>query len=232
MPALPDVPAVLSFQFIQTLDATTNSTLKLFAKYSGTAPLNADCATMAATMFTSWGTNISPLQSVDTVLTAVRVVDLTSSTAGVGEHTGSTAGSIVSNALPAQVGYLISKTINRRYRGGKPKSFLNVGAIADLNNSQTWTTGFQTSVSAGWAALIASLVGLTWTTATISGEVSVGYYGPPNVILTNSTGRKRTVSSVNGSAGATYAVPFVDPITSTAYPLRIATQRRRTGRKR
>lgn len=226
MPALPPAPSVIRLEFLQTLNATTNSFLRLHFEYSGSAPTVAQLNTFATACFSAWGTNVSPSQSIDTVLTEVTAVDLTSSSSAAGSHSGSQAGGIASDALPADTSFLVGYTIPRRYRGGKPRSYLNVGAIGDLQNSQTWTTGFVAGITSAWNALIAACNAAVWTGGGSLTQVNVGYYGPPNITITNPvTHRSRTVST-------TLTAPNIDAIVSTTYSGRIASQRRRSGRKR
>jgi hypothetical protein len=61
--------------------------------------------------------------------------------------------------------------------------------------------------------------------ATITDQVNVSYYGPPNRLITGSTGRVKTISTMR-------ADPIVDTITGISCSSIPANQRRRSGQKR
>jgi hypothetical protein len=232
MTALPDVPNVLRVILRYTNNADVGKPInRLYFEFSGGAFTNAILNTFAANVEAAWATHCASLCPSESHLVEVDAVDLTTASSAVGIWTGSTDGSNAGTDNSAQLAYLVSMSIARRYRGGKPKTFLPYGTATDLASVGAFTSGFQTAVTAGWNAFIAEITALTPGGCVISGQVNVSYYGPPNHLITGSTGRVRTVSTLRTAALGTGAV-LVDPITAYAYPVEVASQRRRTGRKR
>lgn len=226
MPALPVVPDVLKVTLSVGNDVDVNKTLNiLHFGYSTAAPDSTACATLAAAIEGYWSTNCKSLLTSSSALDEVKVTDLSSDSGGVGTWTGSTTGTRAGQINSAQLAFLVQMLIATRYRGGKPKTFLPFGVAPDLTNQGAWGGSFITAVTDGWNAFIAAILADT-SAVTFTNQVCVSYYGPPNVVITNPvTGRARTVSTVR-------AVPKVYPITGYTYQTEVATQRRRTGRRR
>jgi hypothetical protein len=116
---------------------------------------------------------------------------------------------------------LINYPIGRRYRGGKPRSYLPWGTSADLNDAQTWDTTPLADFHTGWTAILAAVVAAGPVgSAVIGSQCNVSYYGPPNRIITGSTGRVRTIST-------TRSTPIIDDLPSFSVNRKLASQRRR-----
>lgn len=226
MPALPVVPNVIRVELLYTNNSTTGTILnRLFFLYSGAAPTDGDMATFTSNVSGYWATHCAALLPTEAALTAVKAVDLSSDSAALGEYSTPVEGTRSGQDNSAQVAFLVTMGIARRYRGGKPKTFLPYGVAPDLENVGHWSTTFQTAVATGWNAFIAAVLADT-SAATMVSQVNVSYYGPPNIPITNPvTGRTRTVSTVRTS-------PLKDDILTYTYETLVATQRRRTGRKR
>ena len=225
MPPLPDYANVLRVRLGWTIgdDATAGTTLHF--KWSGTAPTNAACATIASDIFTAAASNLVDLCGSDRVLTSVTVQDLTSPTAGVGEHTGSEAGTDTGDPLPASACCVVTYGISRRYRGGKPRSYWPFGTATSLADSQHYGTGFATSVDGGLGSFFAAINGaITVDGCTVGATCSVSYYEGFTAVQNPITGRWRNVPNVRSAAIAP------DTIAGLFVQTRIGSQRRRLGK--
>jgi hypothetical protein len=111
--------------------------------------------------------------------------------------------------------------VARRYRGGKPRSYVPWGTADDLGDRQDWDSGVLTAFHTGWSAIISALeAAYPIGAATFVSMCAVSYYGPPNRTITGSTGRVRTISTVR-------AVPLVDDWSTFSVVQKIGSQRRR-----
>jgi hypothetical protein len=206
--------------------------VKTFWGYSGTAPSDSELDTFAGDVEAAWVSHLNGLCSTDISMVETTVTDLTSDTAARGVSTSVANGTRSGDPLGAQICFLTPYSIARRYRGGKPRTYWPFGVYDDLLDPQHWTTTFVTAVQTGVGAWQSEIAALTWSGATISGQVNVSYYNGFKPVA-GSTGRYRNVSLVRGSGeeGAGPVIP-PDPILSTSYSQLLATQRRRTTRKR
>jgi hypothetical protein len=131
------------------------------------------------------------------------VTDLTSSSAGQGTGGTVAAGTRVGAELAAGTAALINMQIQRRYRGGKPRTYLPVGVAGDIVAGQ-WTTAFNTLVSNSWTTFLGDFL------ATYSGTI------------VNSWG---CVSYREGNAPR--AIPIFEQGVNYTTPRLVASQRRR-----
>ena len=226
MPALPNVPNVVRVDLKYTNDVASAKLLnRLFFRYTGAAGTSAELTTMAANIKGYWLAELQAWTPTIQHLVEVEMVDLTTELSPSGVWVGVETGSEVGQINSAQLAFLVTKTILRRYRGGKPKTFLPVGTALDLATQGTWAAGIIAGITGSWPAFVADIIADA-SYATFTAEVCVHYYGPPNVVVTNPvTGRARTVSTLR-------AVPLVDDVQGYSFEAAVATQRRRTGRKR
>lgn len=226
MPPLPSVTKVVRVELLYSNNAsTTNQLNRLFFEYSGSAGTTTEMNAFASAISSYWATHCASLLPTEAEMAEVKCVDLSTESSPIGSYSTGVAGTRSGTPNSAQLAFMVQMTIARRYRGGKPKTFLPYGTAADLTNVGSWGGSFITAVTTGWNAFIAAVIADT-NYSTFSQQVNVSYYEPPNIIVTNPvTGRARTVSTVRTSA-------VIDPILSYVYESKVATQRRRTGRKR
>lgn len=231
MPPLPAQPSVLAVELKHTYSNDIDVQVKQFWQYSGTAPTNAQLSAFCTAQASNWDNQWVHVCHSDVVLTEIVATDLTSATAARGSWSGSLAGDLSGAVLGAQVCFLVGYTIARRYRGGKPRNYWPLGDAATLQDPQHWTSAFVASVSgysAGWNTQTA-LNG--WTGGGTLSQVNVSYYEGFKVV-DGSTGRAHNVSLVRGGPPPAGPVIAPDPITGYTYSPLLATQRRRTTRKR
>jgi hypothetical protein len=114
-------------------------------------------------------------------------------------------------------------TIDRRYRGGKPRNFYPYGTASDLQTEQTWTDTALTGFLAQSEDLYSATAGVSAGGTTLTSRVSVSYYSGFTVVTSPTTGRARNVPTKR-STPLTYAV------VNTAVSPYIGSQRRRIQR--
>lgn len=220
MPPLPAVPNVLKVKVQGNSSETTPITWAniLHFAYSGSAPSNATCNAIASQVSSSWNTHMAPECPSPIVMNEVTVIDLTSSTSGGGADFTVHAGTRGDDVIPANSAVLAVYPIDRRYRGGHPRSYLLVGGNADLLDAAHWSTLFYAEAQSHWHDFLAAIIGFSTGGCTISNMVNVSYYS----------------KELNPTPPYRRSVPVVDTIDiSTMYTeQQVANQRRRIGRKR
>lgn len=230
MVALPDVPSVVKVRVILS-DANDDEVgSSFFVKYSGTAPTIAQLNTFCSSVATAWGTYLAPIVEATTTLTTVKAADLTSATGAVGEATVSTVGTRTGTTLPLSTAFSIQYQTTLRRRGGRWHGQQRWGIAADRATDQTWTTTFVSDALAAWTSFIGAVTGDVWSGGGSLTHVGVQYYCPPNKVITSSSGRMRTVSSLVGSPGADLPAPVVYPITGYNAYTRLGSARKRLGK--
>lgn len=219
MPALPPVPNCLRVDFNYTVGLDPNSMSRLHFTYTGPAPSGADCIALAGSFRAAWNTNIKPLISVNNELIGVHVTDIASNTGASGSDATAVPGTRAGGNLQAATCALFNHTISRRYRGGKPRTYMPMGVTTDLVGAGNWQSTFQTAANSGWAAFITACKAASSGSTVISQFVNVSYYsGFTN--KTGPTGRSRAVSNVRGT-------PLVDVINGSTLNVAPGVQRRR-----
>lgn len=213
MPPLPPVATVLKFT-IEGDTPVNNWVNVLHWNYTGGAPTNAHCADLADALFGLWGAQFGPQMLTSAHVLKATCVDLSSALGGSGERSGSIAGSAGTGDIPGSAAVLVKKSIDRRYRGGHPRSYIYAGIQTDMLNPSHWTDAFTTAIEVGYTAMRAGMDGLAAGATTLAVEVTVSYVDTATTPLPP---HRRIV-------------PLVFPVRSfTTTPL-IATQRRRIGR--
>lgn len=224
MPALPDVPQVLRIDLRGSLSTDVDVLTRLFFKYSGTAPANSDLITMASAIATAWE-DAKNLYSGEFFLTYIEVTDLTTTSSAQGTWSGSVEGTNDGGILTAGSCFLVNYQIARRYRGGKPRTYLPIGATSNLTSERAWNSDFVTDVQDLWGAFITAILALPAGPAALLWQANVSYYGPPNRYVGVAPARVKTYSTVRDAA-------IVDEVLGTTYSSIPASQRRRNGQKR
>jgi hypothetical protein len=221
MPALPSASFIFKITLSWDVGTDTSAVTILHWLYAGLPPTPAQCST--------WCTSFNALTSAEwplvmgssTTYLGVSIIDLTSPTSAEGSAGTSVVGTRSGATLGAGTALLAHYPIGRRYRGGKPRSYLPWGTADDLNTRNTWITPFLTIATTTWQAILNAVpaAGPVGTAALVS-QVNLSYYGPPNRTITGSTGRVRTVSTVRPT-------PLIDLISGFSMSGKLASQRRR-----
>lgn len=219
MPALPNVPGVLKCNIDWAIGGDATAQSILFFQFSGPAAA-ADLSAIGTHIVLTGEAEFQALCDDQTGMQSATMRDLSTSMGA--ETTSGTPwlGARGSALTPAATSAVVSHSISRHYRGGHPRTYLPVGVSGDLLTSKLWTTSFQGAVDSAWGSFIGNIIGFSSGSTTITGFVNVSYYGPPNRLITGSTGRVRTVSTVR-------AAPIVDSITGHVTRQKVGSQRRR-----
>lgn len=219
MPPLPSVPNVLRADLLWSDGSDTSVRTRQFYRYSGGPPNASDAVALAADIY-SPASAMAALWSTNTDLTGVEVTDLSSPAGGQGLHAQSTAGTRVGSDLAGGTALVVGYVIQRRYRGGKPRSYFPWFTSADLTSRQQWNSTDLGIVDSDLATYFAAVIGLTEGTTTITDHVNVSYYDGFTVVTNPTTGRARNVPKLR-------TTPVVDVIQSFAARPTPGSQRRR-----
>lgn len=219
MPPLPDVPGVLKLTLNWGVEGDSVAQSILHFAFTGGASA-ADLSTLANTAVSTGESEFAALTSDSSGMLSATARDLSSAmgneaTAGT-PWVGTRGAALLSPATSA----VVSHSISRHYRGGHPRTYLPLGVSGDVAATGLWADAFVALVDAAWGDYIAIISDDTYGALNVGGFVSVSYFGPPNRLITGSTGRVRTVSTVRGA-------PIVDAITGHITRKMIGSQRRR-----
>lgn len=220
MPALPPVPGVVRLRMIHQVSEDTNAGVGFFVQYTGTAPTAAQLNTFCQAVAGAWDSNLKAFASLDVKLLEVTAVDLSSSSGAVGSFLDGTTGTRTGHPLPASTSLLVNYHVNRRYRGGKPRSYFPFLVAEDLSDEQTWLAATLTAFTTAWNAFVAAIVGAGWTGAGSLSHVNVSYYEGFASVQNPVTHRWKNLSTPR-------ATPVVDAITAVAINPKPGSQRRR-----
>lgn len=213
MPPLPAVPNVVKFS-VEGLCGSHPWANVIHYSYTGAPPSSADLNAMAGILLGAWASEIMPLADDSCTVDQCLAVDLSSGTGAAGAAAGTTPGTRAGGIMPASACVLVNKTIGRRYRGGHPRSYLNVGVQSDMTNPSTWTGTLTGLVFTAYNAVRTAMAGLVETATTLGVEVIVSYID----------------KILNPIAPFRRAVPLVLPVGGIVVNPVIASQRRRLGR--
>lgn len=209
MPPLPPTPNVIKLS-LQGVCQNQNVDNVFHVQFTGGPPLPTNLAADAVTFGAEFITQFGPFLHQTYSLKQVIATDLTSSSGAVGEGViTSGSGSDASAIAPLSCCAVISWRINRRYRGGKPRTYLgpvggNTAALGKLI-----PTGQATAIANAAEAFRTFVDTNAWTSATTWDLGCVSYFS--GKVL-------RTAGLFEGFV----ANPSVD--------LRLGSQRRRLGK--
>ncbi len=220
MPALPPVPATIRVDLHHKLANDMNVVTRMFFAYTGPAPTNAQMATLATAVRTAWAANVEAICGAQVNLHQVECIDLSSATGAIGNDVTVATGTRAGTTLAAGTAVLINYAIARRYRGGKPRSYVPYLMAADLTDAQDWTGAAVTAVNTQWGAFITAIKAAPWAGATITNQVNVSYYLGFASVQNPVTLRWKNLSKPR-------VAPVVDVITSFSTNPKPASQRRR-----
>jgi hypothetical protein len=169
---------------------------------------------------TEWTSLIAPYSDPEFTLTEVLAEDLSSSTGAVGSTAASVVGSRAGTPIPASACALVNLTIQRRYRGGKPRIYLPVGMSGDVSTGQNWGTTFTTNLLSAYQALVTNMISAPPGATTITGQVNVSYYSGFTVRNPGGGVRAKNIPTLR-------VTPVVDAVLASSINPRFASQRRR-----
>lgn len=145
MPPLPDAPASYRVSCTGVNGAATWANVFHVNDGVGGASV-ADLNSFASDFANAFDGHLNEHQSDQSLLTAITVTDLTTTSGNVGTWAGSMAGDVSGQQCPAQVAACISWKIAARYRGGKPRTYL----AGILEAQRADTTHFTPTAVSNW----------------------------------------------------------------------------------
>ena len=222
MPALPDVPNVLKVVFNWTIGEDIEAINRVHIGYTGTAPDNSTCNALAAELYVIWQDEFLVYSHASNSLTGCEVVDLTTPSSGAGSHAAANAGGLSGGLLGADVAFVASGKIGRRYRGGKPRIYLPCGDASYLQDAQTWTDAFVALMQASCDAVRSDINGYTSSGCVLTALEGVSYYSGFTIRPTPPIAGVRAKNIPTPRATA-----VVDPFTNLVAEQRLGSQRRR-----
>jgi hypothetical protein len=210
-------------QYLWNVGADTDVSSTTYWTYTGGSFSSGNAATMAAAIVAGIGDTQASALSSGNKFVGVRVTDMSSDTGGDATVGADVVGTRSGGILPADACAVVEFTIDRRYRGGKPRNFYPYGTASDLQTEQTWTDTALTGFLAQSEDLYSATAGVSAGGTTLTSRVSVSYYSGFTVVTSPTTGRARNVPTKR-STPLTYAV------VNTAVSPYIGSQRRRIQR--
>jgi hypothetical protein len=222
MAPLPDVPNVLRLAMQWTLGGSSPYGIRVFFGYGSGTPSISDCNTIADEAGTSWSSHFASLTAEDVVLVAAQVRDLSSTSGAFSDNTLDVAGTHDSPIPTAGAAVIVSHKVLRHYRGGKPKTFLPSGTVADKASEQDWAGSFTSAIDSAWDAFTSDITALSLGVEVLT-QVNVTYYPGYNAATTLPSGKVKQTAKLR-------TTPLVDQITGHVVDSRIGSQRRRRGK--
>lgn len=219
MPALPLINNVVRSTLYWSDSSDINVTTTLFWRYTGGPPNAAACNALAVDLADAVNVE-NTLWHEDTTFLGTKITDLSSVSGGVGTATVAQNGLITAPPLAGGTAVVVNYLINRRYRGGKPRSYFPWLSSGSLVNRQQWGSADIGNVLTGVEAIVSAFTGATSGGCTISSHANVSYYEGFTVVTNPVTGRARNVPKLRLS-------PQVDDIVGTTVLSRPGSQRRR-----
>jgi hypothetical protein len=221
MPPLPSVPNVIKVEIFGQYDEVGDYKWANVHHwtYGGGEPTSATCETIAQNIYAAWTEQFTEAQPPQMSLQGCTVTDLSSDMGGQGTYLLATPGGSSADKLPGNVCVLVSKTVDRRYRGGHPRTYLAIGGDENLQDQANWNAGMVTSTTVSWTNFVSGVTGFSVDGTSLGLECCVSYYSG-----IDPTTRKPIRRDV----------PLVLDIPADGYTIQaeIASQRRRIGRRR
>lgn len=216
MPPLPAVPNVCKV-IISSFRSDANVENIFHIGYSGTAPSAGQLASfMTGDLVPATETLFNAEGSTDLTGDTVEMIDLSSSTGASQSETLTVTGTRTGDFAPSSAAVVASWTIDRRYRGGHPRSYFPFGTAGtyEAASSKFWDSGFITDVSTKLGIWVLAITGVTIGATVFEGLVNVSYVD----------------KNLNPTPPYRRTTPVVDPIVAYQVRQRICTQRRRLGK--
>jgi len=220
MTPLPPVVNVARVQLLWRVGPDLDVSTTTYWKYTGGSFTSGSAANMAAAIIAALPSGFNAFFSPAVSFVGIRVTDLSSDTGGDGTATADIVGTRTGGELPSSTCAVANYTINRRYRGGKPKGFFPFGSDGDLQGPSTWSNAAAVVWLAAVQDIFAAIQGVASGGSTLSSHCSVSYYQDFKVVISASTGRARNVPTK-------LATPNVYDVISTNISIKLGTQRRR-----
>ncbi len=205
MAPLPPVPNAVKVQLGWYVGGNSRVENVLHFLVSGGPPSSATCAALAADIQAAQITEFKAQTHTANGIMPCTLTDISSGSGLQGVGGTATGGSLSGSYNSAQTAIVINHHVARRYRGGKPRSYLPLGNQGALTTPGEWLNSFVTGITTDWASFITTCLAASSGGVSISSFVSISYF----------------------HAGAVRATPVVDTILQSTARQQVGSQRRR-----
>jgi hypothetical protein len=167
MVALPFAPSGLKIRFLGTTQGVPFVNVFHAQHSAGTITAN-DVQTFANGLRAAASANLAPAYYNTTFLNTFEVTDISSATGAVATNTTQVAGTRPATAnSPVSVSYAVSWNVALHYRGGHPRNYIPLTAVADVTSGKLILGTAASALSAAWASY------LTAANAVVSGTIGL-----------------------------------------------------------
>lgn len=173
MAPLPPVPGVCKVALTGTLDLIPIATV-FHMGYQGPPPTGQTLEAAAQETMDQWNAYLIAHMCNTTVYQLATWTDLSSETGAVGVFEQTLTGAASGVAVPNSVQLVVSKAIARRYRGGRPRTYIPGLPSTQLVSQTTWASAFAVTIADAWSTFISGISGSVSVPFT-TGEVCVHY---------------------------------------------------------
>lgn len=155
MPAKPFVPGVARVTMKGTQPGGSWACVFHVGWPATQTPLGGEAQTLADNFWTAFTANAIHGLSADMHVKECDVVDLSNDQGSGGVHSGDVPGGTVGAAAPPNLAVLVSWKINRRYRGGHPRTYLPSPSVNHVSETGAYSnqSGVQTDVNSFFNAV-------------------------------------------------------------------------------
>lgn len=218
MPPLPSPGQYVKVILKGTNSADNDVVNRLFFGYT-TLGSQAQNNALATAIATAWNTRLAGDFHTTFTLVEVEVEDLQSSPASTGIWTGSHPGTLSGSPLSGGTAVCISNNINRRYRGGKSRTYLQAFDGSHLDTATAWNVAALATLLTHWQSFISDVATYNVSPVVMQGQANISYYhGFTNFLYPS--GRYKAIPTPRVS-------PIVDNVVSHSANPAPASQRRR-----
>lgn len=219
MSTLPVVPNVIKVSLNWNIEADPMGMTVHHFSYTGGPPSAANCATMASSITASAQSAFASVTSTHVGVQSARVTDLSSMSGGDATAGTPWLGTRTGGLLPPGVAAVIAHSIARRYRGGKPRSYMPFGVATDPATTGFWLSASVTAFDNAWGAWVSDVEG-NGAGCVITNLVNVSYYSGYTLGPAGPGGYRKKIPTPR-------AVPIVDPVLGHTTSVLFGSQRRR-----
>lgn len=221
MTALPAVPNVAQLILRWILGTTDHAQTRLWVACSGTPLSSGAVSTWASAISSAAVSDLVPYLNDSNSLDEIEITDMSSALGVRVVLPVGHAGVVTSSPLPAGVAVNVQYQISRRYRGGKPRSYLPLFSAADLLNPNEWSPTSRSNLVSAYGAFLAHVISDAPASVGASHLANVSYYEGFTNEAYGTPVKYRRVPTLRAAG------PVVDPILSWTIDSRPSSQRRR-----
>ena len=221
MPPLPPTPGpAVKLIHSWAVGVDANAIVRVFAKYDGPTPDAATLSGLADNLMSIWALNTA-LWHPTRHLVSITAEEIYAAPGTAGVSTAaSLSGTSDGAELSAAACLLVNMTIDRHYRGGKPRSYWPLGDSGMLDDAQRWDVDPLAAFQSFFSEYAITLGSAFYGPLTLAGPVNVGYYSGGAMYPTSNPDRQKFRS-------AKLVVPNFDSVQAYVANVKVASQRRR-----